>query len=266
MHLCEQLKNTKKTKVFRVGLNCDLGIAASRENMRNKLFGLLSLVLWVSACSNNKPKSSHTIDDDVQKEAHDYPVDTETLEKPIASKDSLETSRPVVHDRNIILGEKSLDSFSLPFPEKDLLADLSDYYHPYRVTRKTGQQDGPDFEYIDIKNRDEVVLFVAFEYDNPCRINEIRILDTSIADTFGVRIGDSYNVLKKKRPTSFSNSTDYHQHTYLYPKGSNIYYEISGFDMTVDMLDEIEKMVLTEEQMQKCKVESIIWKQNDTPL
>lgn len=231
--------------------------------MKNYLYVLLAMATWGSSCSNNPPKPSAKIHNPAEhKEAHSHITEPKTVGKPSISKDSFEQAHEalLLNFKHISLGEHSLNSFDLPFAEKDMLTELADYYQPYQVERKTGQQDGPGFEYIDIRNQDKTLLFINFDADNPYRIDQIRIQDSSVADTFGIRIGDSYQDLKNKRPTTFRNVTDYHQHTYLYPEGSNIFYEIGGYDLTLDMLDNIEEVVLTERQLENCKVVAIIWK------
>lgn len=225
--------------------------------MKNYLCVLFAMAAWGSSCSNNPPKSSAKIHNPAEhKEAFSHIIESET----VGTKDSFEPAPEAIllNFKHISLGEHSLNSFDLPFAEKDMLGTLANYYEPYQVERKTGQQDGPGFEYIDIRNQDKTFLFINFDTDNPYRIDQIRIQDSSVADTFGIRIGDSYQDLKNKRPTTFRNVTDYHQHTYLYPEGSNIFYEIGGYDLTLDMLDNIEEVVLTERQLENCKVVAII--------
>ncbi|WP_339923133.1 hypothetical protein [uncultured Cyclobacterium sp.] len=164
--------------------------------------------------------------------------------------------------REIVISENSLDTFSIPFPEKNMLMPLKSYYEPYWVEANIGQQDGPDFTYIDIlKDDDNPIAYLNFAPDNKFKLEEIRIVSSSAIDQYGVRVGDTYQEVREKRNNDFKNSTNYHQHTYLYPDSSNIFYELTGdFTMTEEMLENLNELGLTEEQPQNCKVDYIIWR------
>ena len=164
--------------------------------------------------------------------------------------------------REIVLSEHTLDTFSIPFPEMSMLEPLKNHFQPYSVEAKTGQQDGTDYPYIDIaKDNNATVTYLNFDWENKFKLEEIRIIAPSAVDQYGIRVGDTYQQVIEKRKESFSNSTDYHEHTYLYSDNSNIYYELSlNFTIADDKLENIEELVLTEEQLQKCSVENIIWR------
>ena len=170
-----------------------------------------------------------------------------------------------IANQKIVLSENKIDTFPIPFQEKDMFLDLKSYYNSYKVEAKIGQQDGPDFPYIDIlKNDGNSVALFSFDYDNKYKLDEIRIVDSIATDEYGIRVGDSYQKIVERRKGVFKNSTDYHQHSYLYAENSNIYYELTG-DLTIteDMLENPEELDLSEEQLQKCKVEYIIWRKRN---
>lgn len=159
----------------------------------------------------------------------------------------------------IVLRENSIDTFSLPFPEKEMLPLLKHFYKSYKIERKIGHQDGPDYEFIDISRKGKSILFFNFDSENKYRFEDIYVTDAIIVDQYGVRVGDTYAELKKKRKSKFNNSSNYHQHTYLYTNNSNIYYEIIGNLQNSEETD-IEKLVLTEDQLKNWKVANIIWR------
>ncbi|WP_271785027.1 DUF1131 family protein [Aquimarina algiphila] len=196
----------------------------------------------------------------------------DNAEKNTSSKTDIEkelTEKPIkvrkTNDQRIVIFENRIDTFPIPFQEKDILMGLKSYYKSYNVEAKIGQQDGPNFPYIDIvKNDGNSVMFFSFDYENKNKLDEIRILDSIAADQYGIRVGDSYQKIVEKRKGDFKNSTDYHQHTYLYAENSNIYYELTGdITITEDMLENLEELELSEEQLQKCKVEYIIWRKRN---
>lgn len=169
-------------------------------------------------------------------------------------------------NRDIVLFEQQLDSFALPFEEKNMLNALRTYYKSYRVELNTGQQDGPNFTYFSILKGDNVPLaYLSFNHEHKFRLQEIRMVDPIAIDQYGIRVGDSYSQLIKKRKDNFKSSIDYHQHIYLYSENSTIFYELTGdISMTEDMLENLQELKLTEEQLQMCKVKSIFWrKQKD---
>ena len=183
--------------------------------------------------------------------------------KPKESLDIQKTeNKPKLEYQKIMLSENSLDTFSIPFPETNMLTALRGYYKPYWVEVNIGQQDGPDFTYIDIlKDDDNPVAYINFDHNNKYKLDEIRIVSSTAIDQCGVRVGDTYQQVIDKRQNNFKNSTNYHQHTHLFADESNIFYKLTGdFNMSEEMLENIEELELTEEQLQKCKVENIVWR------
>jgi hypothetical protein len=163
--------------------------------------------------------------------------------------------------REIVLYETKIDSLDLPFPEKDMLSEIQNQFKPYTAERKIGEQDGPNYEYIEILRENKQVAFFDFNWENSNQLEEIRITNSAASDQYGVRVGDSYKELKIKRPQDFKNSTNYHQHTYLYSDDSNIYYELTGdFSLTSEMIENIEDLKLTEQQLSTWMVEYILWR------
>lgn len=162
----------------------------------------------------------------------------------------------------IVLRENSIDSFSIPFPEKEMLKELRNFYKPYWVERNIGQQDGPDFEYIDILRLDTPIVYFMFDPENKFLLDQIIVHDSTVVDQYGVRVGDAYLELKHKRNVNFKNSTNYHQHTYLYTNNSNIYYEVTG-DLNETQIENIEELELTEEQLENWTVQYIIWRKKN---
>ena len=218
------------------------------KKMRKIIFCLL--IIGLISCRENKVNKDNS--------NKNIPQNSNTDEKQI---EELKEKRKITYQQ-IVLSENKIDTFSIPFQEKDMLMDLKSYYKSYNVEIKIGQQDGPDFPYIDIvKNDGNSVAFFSFDYENKYKLDEIRILDSILTDQYGIRVGDSYQELVEKRKGDFRNSTDYHQHTYLYIENSNIYYELTG-DLTIteDLLENLEELELSDEQLQKCKVEYIIWR------
>jgi len=162
----------------------------------------------------------------------------------------------------MILYESSLGKIEMPIGLDLFLSKLQKNYS-YQVSKEIGQQDGPNYPYIKIENKDKTpLIYINYDGDKPDQLNDIHVLDSSITDEYGVKVGMNYDDVIKLRGNRFSNQSDYHHHTYLYDTTSSIFYEITGnFEVTEEMLESIENMVLNEEQLQKCSVARIIWRE-----
>jgi len=222
--------------------------------MKKIIFCLL--VIGIIGCKENQVSQTNSNED--------ISIKSNTDENQ--TKESIKERK--IANQKIVLSENKIDTFAIPFQKKYMLLDLKNYYKSYNVEAKIGQQDGPDFAYIDIlKNDGNSVAFFSFDYENKYKLDEIRIVDSIATDEYGIRVGDSYQKIVEKRKGVFKNSTDYHQHTYLYTESSNIYYELTGdLSITEDMLENLEELDLTEEQLQKCKVKYIIWRKRNMEL
>ena len=219
--------------------------------MRQIIF-FLSIVGFLS-CSTEKQKE----DSNVTNQNHEPNIVVKEDEK------ETKTESPIYSE--IVLKENQIDSFSIPFHKKNMLRTLRKHYDPYWVEANIGQQDGPDFIYIDVLRDDNnPVVYFIFNSDNKYKLDEIRIMDSTAVDEYGVRVGDTYDDIIKKRQVNFKNSTNYHAHTYLYTDNSNIYYELTGdFTMTEEMIERLEELELNEKQLKKSTVEYIIWRKRN---
>lgn len=125
--------------------------------------------------------------------------------------------------------------------------NLKDAFPTYTITSKTGQQDGPDYLYFEVL-KDSTTLNFMVDEQEACVVNEINA-QTNSADMYGVKIGMSYEEIKKLRP-NLVHKTDYHFHTTLYEPNSNLKYEISGTydgpDKQDFIYDEVKKWKVTQ--------------------
>jgi hypothetical protein len=175
--------------------------------------------------------------------------------------DTITTSSELKPDyREILLFENKLDTFLIPFPEKDMLPTLKKYYAPYLVKRNIGQQDGPDYSYIDIARNDEdPITYINFDSDNKLRLNEIRIVNSTAHDQYEVRVGDPLTKVITSRGKGEIGFDPYHFHIYYYYKNSNISYELGG-ELHTPAEENMENIVLTYDDISSHTVHSIIWR------
>jgi hypothetical protein len=141
-----------------------------------------------------------------------------------------------------------------------VLADLTKEFTTLKVTKETGQQDGPDFPLYSIHDsRKTQICFFAMDPEDTLQLNEVYIRDRSISDQFGLRVGDDYRKIKKLRKQNAQNYTDLHQHTFVYFDNSKIMYEITGSVFLPDSVD-FDNLKFTEEQIKDWKIEYLIWR------
>jgi hypothetical protein len=128
----------------------------------------------------------------------------------------------------------TIDSLQTAFPE-------------YKTTLKTGQQDGPDYHYFQVTKDSTNINFIMSEQEG-CLVDEINAT-TNLPDMYGVKIGMTYEEVKKLRP-EISHKTNYHFHTVLSAPSSNLKYEISGTfgepDKQDFIYDEVKKWKVTQ--------------------
>jgi hypothetical protein len=187
-------------------------------------------------------------------------VDKELTEKPVIETT---TSEQAPDYREIVLSENKLDTFSIPFPEKNMLIPLKNYYKPYWVESNIGHQDGPDFTYIDIARDDKnPIAYLNFDSENKFKLDEIRIVDSRAIDQYGVRVGNTLSELITSRDTGQIGFDPYHFHIYYSYKNSNILYELEG-ELHTPAVENVEDIVLTYDDIESHTVQSIIWRKKN---
>ncbi|MBA6155975.1 DUF1131 family protein [Tenacibaculum sp. S7007] len=128
----------------------------------------------------------------------------------------------------------NIDSLKIAFPD-------------YKISSKIGQQDGPDYQYFEVKKDSTTINFIMSEQEG-CLVDEINAT-TNLPDIYGVKIGMTYEEVKKLRP-EITHKTNYHFHTILSTPNSNLKYEISGTfdgpDKQDFIYDEVKKWKVTQ--------------------
>ncbi|MTI30863.1 DUF1131 family protein [Xanthovirga aplysinae] len=160
---------------------------------------------------------------------------------------------------SITIYENRINEIPLPFPRKEMLEKLKKSFIQLGVTKEIGQQDGPDFPLYSLKNGETEICFFAMDWEDTLNLNKIYIKDALIKDEYGLKVGDSYQKIKKLRKGEIKTYTDYHLHTVAYFDNSNLSYEISGEASIPDTID-IKNLKLTEKQLKDWTIEYIIWR------
>jgi len=190
-------------------------------------------------------------------------VENKLIDSEKIQSDSLISKQIVSKQKNysqIKLQENSIDSFPLPFPEKDMHIPLENYYKLYRVKSDIGQQDGPDFRYIEILRLDTPIVYFNFDSENELIINRIIVHDSIITDQYGLSVGNTFEKIKQNREKGKIYFDPYHQHVYYYYENSNISYEINGnLEIPADVKS-VEDIIITENDVKDWTIKYIIWR------
>jgi hypothetical protein len=188
--------------------------------------------------------------------------DKKEIDKKTTEEHQVETKifAQKIEHREILISENTLDTFSIPFPEKNMLMQLKKYYAPYWVKANIGQKDGPDFTYIDIlKDDNSPIAYLNFNPENKFKLDEIRIVSSKAIDQYGIRVEDSLNQLILKRDSGKIGFDPYHFHIYYYYPNSNISYELEG-ELHTPAMENVEDIILTYDDIKSHTIQSIIWR------
>ncbi|MCH8329936.1 MAG: hypothetical protein IH946_00910, partial [Bacteroidetes bacterium] len=159
------------------------------------------------------------------KELASDPVPQELPEtQPSGPKDATPEIKP-----EMIIGENYFKGISLKMSYyDDIDALVGSVMTDFQVSRETGTQDGPDFPMVLVKDGETELFYFAMDHDDDGILNEVVIMDENVKDVYGLRIGDSYGDIKKRRSGIPVQFVDEHFHTFLFYENSKIMYEVSG--------------------------------------
>jgi len=156
---------------------------------------------------------------------------------------------------NLTLTENSFGPLQLPYTEQSISLELlRGMFNDYLVKKGIGRQDGPNFLYYQILKGNDEIAFIKMDTDDTTKINRLFFRNAEIADEYGIKIGDTYKEIKKKRRNI--KFLTYHFHTYVSIDNSNIGYKILGSHEGPDKENYAEVEILN------WQVISLIWFNN----
>jgi hypothetical protein len=181
--------------------------------------------------------------------------------KETASKDISNTSfLSELSFQDIILFENKINEVPLPFPKKEMTFDLKSLFGAYKVQKKIGQQDGPNFPLYSVKNNGKDIAFFGMNDMDTLVLDNIYVQATDIKDQYGLKVGDKLALILKNRGKGKIAFDPYHQHLYYYYDNSKISYELTGdFEKSIGM-ENLENLVIEEADIEDWKIEYLIWR------
>ena len=178
---------------------------------------------------------------------------------PSAIQTSKDSAVSAINADTIVLHEKSLNGILLPFPRKEMITLLQEKFSGFTVTKETGQQDGPDYLFYSVMDKDTGICSFTMDAEDTLKLDRIYIEHPTIKDQYGLKVGDDYSKIKSLRKNTAKTYTNpHHQHTFVYFDNSNIMYEISGDVFLPDTVD-LENLSFTEEQIKDWTIDYVIW-------
>ena len=128
----------------------------------------------------------------------------------------------------------------------------------YDVNLKSYEQDGPTLKAIEV-SKGGALLFVLSEdinQEKPGLIGKITVHNSQIKDSYGLKIGDSYQKILRKRK-NLQHQRDDHYHSYLGDPQDPIYYELH-WEYSKDYQGP-DRETLTPEELKATTIESLVW-------
>jgi hypothetical protein len=187
--------------------------------------------------------------------------DTVSATSPNISEDNDYKVAPTTEEP-FTLYEDSLNGIHLPFKRKDMTSELRKIFKGFDVTKEIADGLYGSSPLYTIKKNGEDFINISMNVEDVLKVDNIFIKNNFAKDFYGVRIGDTYEQIKKKRKGKIQSSTEPYEarSTYVYFDNSNIMYLMTGETIIPDDNPDFK---LSEEQIKNWKVSNIIWRQNN---
>lgn len=129
----------------------------------------------------------------------------------------------------VVLTETHFGDLDLTQLEHESIRDqVKSAFPEFKLTKKTGKQDGPDFEfYVVSNNQEENIFFISMNDYDSTTVQTVWTNNQEIKDQYGVQVHQTTDDLLLKRPNLRFHS-DLHYNIYASEKGSKIEYGLSG--------------------------------------
>jgi len=155
------------------------------------------------------------------------------------------------------LGELNLVDLS----SENLKQAVNSAFPKLSLVKKSGRQDGPDFNYYSVSNAEEEdIFFISMDGNDSTRVQTVWIMNQDIQDQYEVQVLQKTDDLLKKRPNLKFHSNS-HYTIYASESDSHIEYRLSGdFKALNDSVFTADDYSVEKWQVENMYVELIQWR------
>lgn len=150
------------------------------------------------------------------------------------------------------------------------VALLKQLFPGYTIKSGIGQGDSPDYYYFKVSNSKDMISIISYiqysDYENQTiktpqpnniKIDQLKIESPTITDQYGLKTGDTYQEIIKKRGKDLERGNTHHE-KYLGSKG--LYYRMWG-DFNYKGQADVSPETIDNKQMEKYnwEIQSVCW-------
>jgi hypothetical protein len=155
-----------------------------------------------------------------------------------------------------ILGDMELNKLT----ESNILSEIKSAFPDFQVSKKVGQQDGPDFNLYQVTQSGKEIYFIAMDSYDTSIVQDLWTNNKIIKDEYGITVGQKIEYALEKRPTLKFHS-DLHQNIYATEKNSKIEYRLTGnFKTLNDTTFFADDFTVEKWQTEGMEIEYVIWR------
>lgn len=144
---------------------------------------------------------------------------------------------------------------------ENIRSKVKSAFPEYSLTKKTGRQDGPDFNlYMVNDSEGENIFYISMDGNDSTTVQTVSIKKKVIEDQYGIKVHQTVKEILHKRPNLTFHS-DAHYNIYASERDSKIEYRLSGDFKPINDTNFVSENYSVEEwQVDKMYVEIIQWR------
>lgn len=165
-------------------------------------------------------------------------------------------------NERLVINEESLNQVSI---ENSLLTVFHEENPCFSLERVIAHQDGPSIiAYNLVLQESDRVGTINMKFEDENEIDKIMLFSEIVMDEYGLKIGDTFADIEKRRVGNITWVTDFSQTTYVLVEGSKLKYSIFG-DFDVSTKDDPENLTFGREEILNWEIEMIVWSDTGSP-
>ena len=165
-------------------------------------------------------------------------------------------------NEKLVINEESLNQVSI---ESNLLTVFHEENPCFSLERVIAHQDGPSIiAYNLVLQESDRVGTINMKFEDENEIDKIMLFSEVVTDEYGLKIGNTFADIEKRRVGNITWVTDFSQTTYVLIEGSKLKYSIFG-DFDVSTKDDPENLIFEREEILNWEIEMIVWNNTESP-